>query len=140
MNCEEIKSKSIAYLQKDIDETIKQKILAHLQECEACKNYYYFVEQQFNQLPQATIGKIDPYFFNRLMAKIETQPTQIPLHLSQRILRIAAVAAMVIFSIIGGAYVGNYSAQSYFSSETTFEAQDVVNIDLVENSFDILNQ
>mgnify|MGYP006863448719 CR=1 FL=1 len=138
MNCNQIKALSISYIQSDIDDNQIIIIDDHLSNCSSCSQYFAYSKSVLAEVEQQKRTESDPYFFSKLMSKMDVQTTYknpIPL----RILKISTMAAAMLVAIIGGSMLGNIGAETINSNINVSQElnESILEIDLADNSFDI---
>jgi anti-sigma factor RsiW len=142
MNCKETENKIWDYIDGRLPENQAAEIEAHLNECAECAQMANILQNSMQLISNARITEPDPYFYNKLEARMERQegnPTQTAALLPR--LRYALVASVAIFGIVGGSLLGSYSAEQWNNLEQSTlvqNADDDLNLDLADNSFDLV--
>lgn len=140
MNCEEIKTISISYIQNELAANQREIVGTHLSICEDCSNYYAFINTSLNQVGIEKRKENDPFYFSSLMAKMENQKSArviAPI----RVLQTSALVAAMFIAILGGSLIGSYGAETLNYNSATIENVDdnFIAGDFTENDFDLFN-
>ncbi|OYT12382.1 MAG: hypothetical protein B6I18_00780 [Bacteroidetes bacterium 4572_112] len=136
MNCTKIQSLSVDYQSAKLDKDLMQEIDLHISNCNDCKAFYNFSEKILEEI---SIDKIDtpiPFFYDEIIAKINEEKKAPSI---THYLKISAAAAAIFIAMIGGNYLGNYSSITIDNNFTEQNADDIINIDLADNNFDLFN-
>jgi len=136
MNCTKIQSLSVDYQSAKLDKDIMQEIDLHISKCNDCKDFYNFSKKTLQEI---SIDKIDtqiPFFYDEIIAKINEDKKAPSI---THYLRISAAAAAIFIAMIGGNYLGNYSSITIDNNFTEQTADDIIDIDLADNNFDLFN-
>jgi anti-sigma factor RsiW len=73
MKCKTIHSKIIFYLDGELAQDEMEQIKLHLSECNDCKAFAAELQKSLAILESEKAPKVNPFFYTRLKAKIETQ-------------------------------------------------------------------
>ena len=137
MNCQEIKSLSVAYNQLDVDDKRRDEIDSHLCECESCNSFYIFNKHVFEQIEQEKQTEINLDFFAAVKNTINNTNQEKSNSKILHYLKVSTAAAAIFIAIIGGNYIGNYSAQTLNDGFTEATSDEIIDFDMADNDFDL---
>ena len=142
MNCEEIKTFSISYIQNELDASQIELIDSHLANCKSCSSFYNFSKLSIEQINKEKKTELDPFYFSSLMAKMENQQSSTQKRFAPiRILQTSALVAAMFIAILGGSFIGTYSATTFNTDAAAIENMDenIIASDFTNNDFDLFN-
>ena len=140
MNCKEIENSIWKYVEGNLDITQQNTFAKHIEQCPQCASLEKGMRASLNLIDQSKKTEADPFFITRLEARMEKQqqgaePT------ASFVLRYAFAASIAIMGIVGGGFLGSFSAEqlnSDFSNNPSIEQNDDLGIELADNSFDLI--
>lgn len=115
MNCPEINSKVIQYIEGELSELERAQFDEHLQGCDRCQGYLNFLTGSLGQIEVEKKYKAGDDFSQAVLRKINEIPAEKPLR--YRILSVASAAAVIFFAVITGINLGRYSASAYVPAQ-----------------------
>jgi len=131
MNCKKAIKKFLAALNNEIDTEQFYEFQSHLNNCTKCRNIYNEISKTYN-VDINNIESKDPYFFSKIMTKIENQ--QIPANVN--IIKKAKPALITLWFIItfisgiflGSNFMNSINSNNYSSIVETQKKENILNI------------
>jgi anti-sigma factor RsiW len=142
MNCEEIKTLSISYIQNELDANQIEQVNSHLANCKSCSAFFTFSSLSIQQINNEKKTELDPFYFSSLMAKMENQQSSTQKRFAPiRILQTSALVAAMFIAVLGGSFIGTYSAEAFNTDAAVMENADdnIIASDFTNNDFDLFN-
>ncbi|MEZ5000756.1 MAG: hypothetical protein R2744_09915 [Bacteroidales bacterium] len=109
MNCHDINSKVIQYLEGTLNESEKALSDDHIKGCSRCQGYLEFVRGSLGQIEVERQYDADDDFTRAILRKIDRVPEK---SLRYRLMSVASAAAVIFFAVIAGNNLGRFSATS----------------------------
>lgn len=141
MNCRDIENKLWEFQDSKLKEEEREEVMAHLQKCPSCATIDEGMRTSMQVISTGQRREADPYFFNRLQARLQEESTPKNTILPYA-LRYAFAASIACIGIIAGGVIGSYSAEqlnNQFVNTDQLEQTDDLSFDLADNSFDLIN-
>ncbi|MCK5846913.1 MAG: hypothetical protein KAG84_05705 [Bacteroidales bacterium] len=136
MNCNKIQSLSIEFLNKEINEDMIHQIEIHIAECAQCNAYYNFTEKAFQQIHNEKSESSIPNFYEDVISKIHKEEKRFVI---PQFIKVGVAAAAIFVAMLGGNFFANYTSTNIEQGFAEAVTEDVIDIDLVDNNFDLFN-
>lgn len=107
MKCSEIYDDLFLYAEDTLSEERRIVVEEHLKNCDDCLNFSDFLREGLVQLENEAKTIADPFFYTRLMARIEKKTSVNFIFLTRLIPKLAA-AAVFLVAVAGGLSLGKY--------------------------------
>ena len=109
MNCKKIHTDLIFYLGHELSPEKMEAIGRHLETCADCREFAKMLQSQLEIIDKEKCPEVSPYFYTRVMAKLDVNPTE-----SKSLLPIwvqaLAFSVLLIAAVTAGIYMGNQSS------------------------------
>jgi hypothetical protein len=135
MSCRQIQKKLSAYQDGEIDGKERERIVAHLTECPACRSAYAELEHVWQSLDMVNEIEPSPGFYRHLYCKIHTpaanhQRQCFPWFLQLFPANVFAVV-LLLTGLLLGAYMGNafVKSGSWFIKNQSGYSQALMDVD-----------
>ena len=118
MKCNSIHNQLIGYLDGEIDDDLRNKIEAHLKECDHCSEFLIRLKTAYDLIDEDKQLKYDPYMFTRLMGRMENRKPMIFKNKLQIAFQTIAFVAIIAIGIYSGILTGkSFSGESSVSAD-----------------------
>ena len=134
MNCTKTQSLAIDFINDEVDSIIKKEIDNHILSCTECHSYILFTKNVFDQIDKEKINNPIPLFYDEIKEKLDDNKKKFSIY---RYIKIASAVAAIFIAMLGGNYFGNYSLIATDNKYAEIVTEDVIDIDLADNNFDI---
>ena len=134
MNCNKTQSLAIDFINNELDSNIKLEIDNHIQTCADCRSYIHFTKNVLGQIEKEKIQDPIPMFYDEIMEKIDSDKKRFSI---PRYIKVASAVAAIFIAMLGGNYFGNYSSVTIDNGYAELVTEDVIDMDLADNNFDI---
>lgn len=106
MNCKQIHSNLIFYLEGELSSEKMQAVKFHLNDCDGCRHFAEMLKQQLQLIESEKQAEVSPYFFTKLSVRLD-ESYERPLLPVQGWLQTATLSLLLIVGIVIGIYFGN---------------------------------
>lgn len=125
MKCKHLHNKLIFYLEGDLSQDEINLVEEHLSECSECAAFADDMRKTFAVLESEKSPGINPFFYTRLKAKMETQtesltPAEANLYW-RRILQPALFSILLLIGIYSGIKIGEKAESQLFATNSADE-------------------
>jgi hypothetical protein len=119
MNCKEFKKRIIPYIENNLNESDYDNFVQHIENCNSCKILLEKIKESYDFTNLKASNIEDPFFYTRLVQKLENRSTEnhTILKTLNRRLQPVYITALILIGIYFGIYLGN----SYHSNQTYSE-------------------
>jgi predicted anti-sigma-YlaC factor YlaD len=105
MKCSEIYDDLFLFAEDTISEERRVVVEEHLKNCDDCLNFSVFLKEELGQVEKEAQTVADPFFYTRLMARIEKKTSEKSISLLRLLPKLAA-AAVFLVAVAGGLSLG----------------------------------
>ena len=110
MKCSEIENNIIFVIEGSFTKSKSADFQNHIDSCENCRNLYHKMQKEFQFIQNDKISKINPFFYDSLIKKIEDNKTDnnsiISIKTRQLLVQSLAYAAGIVLAIFIGIGLG----------------------------------
>jgi len=105
MNCSEIYDDLFLFAEGILPEEKRLVIEEHLKNCDECLNFTMFLREELVQVADEAQTPADPFFYTRLMSRMEKNKAGKTILLTRLLPKLAA-AAVILVAVAGGINLG----------------------------------
>jgi len=110
MNCKKIHTDLIFYLGHELSNEKMEAIGWHLETCADCRQFAKMLQSQLEVIDKEKCPEVSPYFYTRVMAKLDDNPTETKSFLPNWAQAIA-FSVLLIAAVTAGIYMGYQSSE-----------------------------
>lgn len=125
MKCKNLHSKLIFYLEGDLPEKEMEQVRVHLNKCPDCAAFVSEMKQTLRVLEAEKAPEINPFFYTRLKAKMETQNESFESKAGNpvlvRMLQPALFSLLLLAGIYSGIKMGQKAEDQFYATSSAEE-------------------
>lgn len=126
MNCKKLHKHLIFYLEGELPAREMKQVKLHLAECSDCANFAAEMQKMLGVIETDRERKINPYFYTRIKARLNSQPARREASFNPVFIRIMQPAILSVL-LIAGIYTGIKIGQPVRTqNENSFATTEIV--------------